>query len=213
MSRMSLIIVLAFVLGGCDVFDAVTGDITKPVDPAVPATQIAVPPAVTVAQEAVAQAEQSLATIGAAIAQAEAQAADDPSVAAEVARLKKLHASISAQLVRYRAVLDASVAAWQGSTGRPAGEVITAVGKPVLDVLPFPANVWGGLILAGLGALGTAIQTYRQKQANKTAENIVWSIEKARDIPEFDAALVKAAPILEAKQSDAAKKLVQKVTD
>jgi hypothetical protein len=105
------------------------------------------------------------------------------------------------------------VAAWQGSAGRPAGEVITEVGKPIVDVLPFPANVWGGLILAGLGALGTAIQTYRQKQANKVAENIVWSIEKARDIPEFDAALVKAAPILEAKQTDAAKKLVQKVTD
>jgi hypothetical protein len=210
---MSLIIVLAFVLGGCDVFDAVTGDITKPVDPAAATQSAVVPPAVTVAQEAVAQAEQSLATIGAAIAQAEAQAADDPSVAAEMARLKKLHASISAQLVRYRAVLDASVAAWQGSTGRPAGEVITEVGKPVVDVLPFPANVWGGLVLAGLGALGTAIQTYRQRQANKTAENIVWSIEKARDIPEFDAALVKVAPILEAKQSDAAKKLVQKVTD
>jgi hypothetical protein len=210
---MSLIIVLAFVLGGCDVFDAVTGDITKPVDPAVPATQVAVPPAVVTAQQAVAQAEQSLATIGAAIAQAEAQAADDPGVSAEVARLRALYARVSGEVTRLRSILDASVAAWQGSTGRPAGEVITEVGKPIVGVLPFPANVWGGLILAGLGALGTAIQTYRQKQANKVAENIVWSIEKARDIPEFDAALVKVAPILEAKQTDAAKKLVQKVTD
>jgi hypothetical protein len=210
---MSLIIVLAFVLGGCDVFDAVTGDITKPVDPVAATQPAVVPPAVTVAQEAVAQAEQSLATIGAAIAQAEAQAADDPGVTAEVARLRALYARVSGEVTRLRSILDASVAAWQGTTGRPAGEVITAVGKPVVDVLPFPANVWGGLVLAGLGALGTAIQTYRQKQANKVAENIVWSIEKARDIPEFDAALVKVAPILEAKQTDAAKKLVQKVTD
>jgi hypothetical protein len=112
-----------------------------------------------------------------------------------------------------RSILDASVAAWQGSAGRPAGEVITEVGKPIVDVLPFPANVWGGLVLAGLGALGTAIQTYRQRQANKTAENIVWSIEKARDIPEFDAALLKVVPVLNERQTDAAKALVQRVTD
>lgn len=206
------LLMLLGILASCSAFDAATGGITKPVDPAAPAIEQPVPPAVSDAQAALATAEATLADIGAAIKQAQAQAADDPKLAAEVGKLKSLQTVAQAQVSLYRAALDSAVLAWRGTAGKPAGEVIVATGKPVVDALPFPANVYGSLILAGLGAVGTLIQTIRQRRANATAENVVWSIEKARDNPEFDAALLKVVPVLNERQTDAAKALVQRVT-
>jgi len=208
-----LLLIVVGILASCTAFDAVTGGVTRPQDPAAPVIQQPVPPAVADAQQALATAEATLADIGTAIQQAQTQAADDPQVAAQVGKLKSLQTVAQAQVALYRAALDSAVLAWRGTAGKPAGQVIVETGKPVVDLLPFPVNVYGSLGLAALGALGTLIQTIRQKKATATAENVVWSIEKARDNPEFDAALLKVMPVLNERQTDATKALVQRVTD
>jgi cell division septum initiation protein DivIVA len=223
----ALLLVVLGVLASCEAFDAATGDVTKPVDPAAPVTQPVVSPQVLELQQAIAQGEQSLAEMGQAIAEAQAQAASDPKVAANLGKLQALYAQVYAQVVKWRGVLDATIAAQQATAGQPADKVIVGAGKPFVDALPFPWNLYGSLILNGAGLIGLAIQTARQRksdataksekaakeQVQATAENIVWSIEKARDNPEFDAALLKVVPVLNERQTDAAKALVQRVTD
>jgi hypothetical protein len=224
-----LLLIVVGILASCEAFDAATGDLTKPVDPAAPITQPAVSPQVLELQQAIAQGEASLAEMGQAIAEAQAQAASDPKVAANLGKLQALYAQVYGQVVKWRSVLDATIAAQQGSAGQPADKVITGAGKPFVDALPFPWNLYGSLILNGAGLIGLAIQTMRQKKADATAnsekaakekakataENTIWGLERAiQEEPALKAAmkLPTVQTVLAKVHTDDTRALVEAVT-
>lgn len=222
MSRMSLIIVLAFVLGGCDVFDAVTGDITKPVDPVTATQPAAVPPAVAAVQAIADQTQAAVVSLTAEVARLRADAATQPGaedVAGKLAKAEEKLVQATEEAAKWRAVVDRVLVGATKPAETPAEKVRNAT-DPILPFLPQPVGTYASIAAGLIGWVLTLIQKQRTKAAKAEskanlamAEDAIWSVEKAREDPEFDAAFVKIIPVLNQRQTDATKALVQRLTD
>jgi hypothetical protein len=217
--------VLLAVLGilvSCEAFDAATGNITKPVDPAAPATQVATPPSVVAVQAVADQSMAAVVSLTAEVARLRAEAATQPGaedVAGKLAKAEAKLAETTAEAAKWKGVLDQVMAGLVKPAETPAEKVHNAT-DPILPFLPQPVGTYATIAAGLIGWVLTLIQKQRtaaakaESKANLAmAENAVWSVEKAREDPEFDAAFVKIIPVLDQRQSDATKALVQRVTD
>jgi PAS domain S-box-containing protein len=125
----------------------------------------------------------------------------------------------TAEAAKWKGVLDQVMAGLVKPAETPSEKVHNAT-DPVVQVLPQPIGAYASIAFGLIGWVLTLIQRQRtaaakaESKANLAmAENAVWSVEKAREDPEFNAAFVKIIPVLDQRQSDATKALVQRLTD
>ena len=175
-----LLILLVGILASCEAFDAVTGDITKPVDPVTATQPVATQsasPAVANVMAMVAAVEQAVADADTDLAKAEAEfsASGNADMAAEIARLRKHRSELATQLGIVRAVAQAMVSGWQNSAGKPAEVVVRETLGPIADLIPG----WGGLAVGIVSGAFGLIQRARKRKAEAEADAQKAAKEKA----------------------------------